>query len=112
MRPQTGFGGMNRPQPMMRPQTSFGGMNRPQPTMQPQSSARPLRPIINNSRPTTGGGGNQYGISTGMRVLHQKFGEGIVEKTEGSGDNMKAYIKFANAGVKQLLLKFAKLEIL
>lgn len=121
IRPQNGFGGMNRPQPTMRPQTTFGGMNRPQPAMRPQptsmpsagmSSARTLRPIINSDRATTTSGNNQYGICAGMRVLHQKFGEGIVEKTEGSGDNMKAYIRFSNAGVKQLLLKFAKLEIL
>lgn len=121
IRLQNGFGVMNRPQPTMRPQTTFGGMNRPQAAMRPQptsmpsagmSSARTLRPIINSDRATTTSGNNQYGISAGMRVLHQKFGEGIVEKTEGSGDNMKAYIRFSNAGVKQLLLKFAKLEIL
>ncbi len=124
MRPQSGFGSMNRPQGFgnsNRLQSGFGGISRPQPAMHRQPATtpaagmsaptRPLRPVM-PSTPAASAGTNQYGISAGMRVLHQKFGEGIVEKTEGSGDNTKAYIRFTNAGVKQLLLKFAKLEII
>ena len=113
-RTQSGFGNMHQ-------QSGFGSMNRPQPAMRPQPAAgpaagiptttRPLRPVM-PSAPSVSTGTNQYGISAGVRVLHQKFGEGIVEKTEGRGENMKAYIRFANAGLKQLLLKFAKLEII
>ena len=55
---------------------------------------------------------NRHGdIVVGGIVVHQKFGEGIVEKIEGTGENTKAYIRFTNAGTKQLLLKFAKLTV-
>ena len=34
-----------------------------------------------------------------------------VEKVEGRGDNCKATVRFENAGVKQLLLKFARFKV-
>ena len=51
-------------------------------------------------------------IEEGMRVLHQKFGQGIVAKVEGIGPNKKATVLFDECGTKQLMLKFAKLNIL
>ena len=75
---------------------------RPQPQMRPVSSAN--RQSVGSSSSTGGG------LSVGQRVMHNKFGEGVVEMVEGTGENTKAYIRFANAGLKQLLLKFAKLE--
>jgi DNA helicase-2/ATP-dependent DNA helicase PcrA len=47
-------------------------------------------------------------LSIGTRVAHQKFGQGMVEAIDAG----KATINFTSAGKKQLLLKFAKLEIL
>jgi DNA helicase-2/ATP-dependent DNA helicase PcrA len=47
----------------------------------------------------------------GMQVRHERFGEGTVEVIEGQMPNTKATIRFKEAGQKQLLLKFAKLEI-
>jgi DNA helicase-2/ATP-dependent DNA helicase PcrA len=44
-------------------------------------------------------------------VNHQRFGTGEVVKIEGKGADLKAEIKFSNSGVKKLLLRFAKLEI-
>lgn len=62
--------------------------------------------------PTTSTSVSSHGnIRIGSTVVHQKFGEGTVEKIEGTGENTKAHIRFANAGVRQLLLKFAKLEV-
>ena len=58
------------------------------------------------------GGGAQPGVSVGAIVQHDRFGVGEVQSTEGGGDNAKATIKFQNAGVKTLLLKFAKLKII
>jgi DNA helicase-2/ATP-dependent DNA helicase PcrA len=46
-----------------------------------------------------------------MVVEHQRFGEGKVIKIEGFGQDIKATVFFQNAGIKQLLLKFAKLKI-
>lgn len=51
-------------------------------------------------------------IEEGMRVLHQKFGQGTVMKVEGIGPNKKATVIFDECGSKQLMLKFAKLNIL
>ena len=47
-----------------------------------------------------------------MNVGHKKFGKGVVVKIEGESPNVKATIKFPAVGTKQLLLKFAKLDIL
>ena len=43
---------------------------------------------------------------------HQRFGKGEVLKIEGVGGDVKAEIKFEVVGVKKLLLRFAKLEII
>jgi DNA helicase-2/ATP-dependent DNA helicase PcrA len=51
-------------------------------------------------------------ITEGMVVKHNKFGLGVVEKIEGSAPNNKAVVKFDVIGTKQLLLKFAKLQII
>lgn len=55
---------------------------------------------------------NHAPLSVGMVVQHERFGVGEVQSTEGGGENAKATIKFRNAGVKTLLLKFAKLKII
>ena len=51
-------------------------------------------------------------LTTGNVVNHQRFGNGEVLKIEGNGADLKAEIKFSSVGVKKLLLRFAKLEIL
>ncbi len=55
---------------------------------------------------------NHAALSVGMIVQHDRFGMGEVQATEGIGENAKATIRFQNAGVKTLLLKFAKLKII
>ncbi len=50
------------------------------------------------------------GIAEGTKVWHEKFGKGKVLRIEGVAPNEKATVFFPNAGQKQLLLKFAKLE--
>ena len=51
-------------------------------------------------------------IVTGMRVKHSIFGEGKVVNISEEGSNRKATVFFNGIGKKELLLKFAKLEIL
>ena len=51
-------------------------------------------------------------IVEGTIVAHEKFGKGKVLRIEGSAPNEKATVFFPTAGQKQLLLKFAKLEVL
>ena len=51
-------------------------------------------------------------IAPGVEVKHARFGKGKVLKLEGEEPNVKATVFFPSAGQKQLLLKFAKLEVL
>jgi DNA helicase-2/ATP-dependent DNA helicase PcrA len=51
-------------------------------------------------------------IAVGKHIEHQRFGIGVVEKIEGTGDQMKATINFNNLGKKQLLLKFARFKVI
>ncbi len=51
-------------------------------------------------------------VAVGNIVEHGKFGKGEVISLDGSGANTKAEIKFETAGVKKILLQFAKLKIL
>ncbi|MDA9576372.1 UvrD-helicase domain-containing protein [Flavobacteriaceae bacterium] len=51
-------------------------------------------------------------LTVGNVVNHQRFGTGEVLKIEGKGADLKAEIKFSTAGLKKLLLRFAKLEII
>lgn len=51
-------------------------------------------------------------LTVGNIVNHQRFGNGEVLKIEGKGADLKAEIKFNSVGIKKLLLRFAKLEIL
>ncbi len=51
------------------------------------------------------------GIQVGMRVKHAKFGLGVVKKMTGEYPNTKAEIEFEGLGVKKILLKFAKLQV-
>tara|TARA_B110000003_G_scaffold144141_1_gene145249 strand:+ start:65 stop:2386 length:2322 start_codon:yes stop_codon:yes gene_type:complete len=51
-------------------------------------------------------------LIVGNIVNHQRFGKGNVLNIEGKAADLKAEIKFENGGVKKLLLRFAKLEII
>jgi DNA helicase-2/ATP-dependent DNA helicase PcrA len=51
------------------------------------------------------------GLTVGSVIVHERFGEGVVERLEGSGLDAKASVRFQNVGTKQLLLRFAKFSI-
>ncbi len=51
-------------------------------------------------------------LSVGVKVNHERFGTGVVQSIEGIGVNKKAEIQFESGGIKKLLLKFAKLQII
>jgi DNA helicase-2/ATP-dependent DNA helicase PcrA len=50
-----------------------------------------------------------HGLRSGMKVFHNKFGEGTVTLLEGTGDDARAQINFPRHGVKWLALSVAKL---
>ena len=51
-------------------------------------------------------------IRIGSVINHQRFGKGDIVSIEGTGENAKATVRFQLAGQKQLLLKFARYEVL
>jgi DNA helicase-2/ATP-dependent DNA helicase PcrA len=50
------------------------------------------------------------GLRMGQRVLHAKFGEGVVLQAEGAGDRARIQVNFSNVGSKWLMLGYANLE--
>lgn len=63
------------------------------------------------SRPSTSGS-QATGLQVGNVIEHERFGVGKVVKIEGVGDNCKATVEFQHAGVKQLLLRFARFKVI
>ena len=54
----------------------------------------------------------QTNLSLGQRVIHGKFGEGVVLNYEGQGTSARVQVNFDSAGSKWLVLSYAKLEVL
>lgn len=59
----------------------------------------------------TANGGNQE-LKAGELIKHERFGIGKVLAVEGNAENRKATVEFENSGTKQLLLKFARFEVI
>ncbi|SFU53845.1 DNA helicase-2 / ATP-dependent DNA helicase PcrA [Pustulibacterium marinum] len=51
-------------------------------------------------------------LEVGAKVEHSRFGRGEVIGIDGVGNDRKAEIRFQNGGIKKLLLRFAKLDII
>ncbi|WP_396140682.1 ATP-dependent helicase [Flavobacterium sp.] len=51
-------------------------------------------------------------LTIGNIVIHERFGKGEVVSMEGAGADKKAEIKFEVGGIKKLLLRFAKLDVI
>ena len=67
--------------------------------------AKGARPKLDVPEPT-----GAKGLRSGQRVRHPKYGEGIVFRREGDGDDAKITVQFSGFGVKKLVEKFAQLE--
>jgi len=50
------------------------------------------------------------GLRNGQRVRHPKYGEGIIFRREGDGDEARLTVQFTHHGMKKLVEKFAQLE--
>ena len=99
-----------RPEPQVDPfsdsfkrQLNIASGGRFKPVTSPSSH---LRPSSSSVLPTSSS------LHEGNVIEHQRFGIGTVVKVEGTGENEKATVEFRNAGTKQLLLKFAKYQII
>jgi DNA helicase-2/ATP-dependent DNA helicase PcrA len=62
--------------------------------------------------PHSDASGNATGMRLGMRVLHAKFGEGVVLGIEGQGEHARVQVNFNGAGSRWLVLAYANLQSL
>jgi DNA helicase-2/ATP-dependent DNA helicase PcrA len=65
------------------------------------------RAIQRNSLNQSSGNAAQWRI--GQIIRHAKFGEGVIIAYEGAGNDARVQIKFNDAGIKWLMLEYAKL---
>jgi DNA helicase-2/ATP-dependent DNA helicase PcrA len=79
---------------------------------EPSSSLniRKLKPVASNAPGNT----NLFDskLTVGNKVMHERFGKGEIVNLEGIGADRKAEIKFEVGGIKKLLLRFAKLDVI
>jgi len=80
----------------------------------PSSTPSPFRPRPENGirrYPVPGSESAQgHPFAIGARVEHARFGIGRVVRYEGSGEAGKVTVSFETAGVKKMILKYARLE--
>ena len=53
---------------------------------------------------------SEFGV--GVKVLHKKFGEGVIITMSRNGDDVKADVAFKGIGIKSLLLGIAPIEVI
>lgn len=81
------------------------------PTGDEQQRLRKLKPVnsIQNASPNR----SIYNeLEVGTTVYHERFGKGIIKALEGVGNDRKAQVNFESGGLKNILLRFAKLTII
>jgi DNA helicase II / ATP-dependent DNA helicase PcrA len=74
------------------------------------TTIRKLKPV--SSDPTNNTNLFDSKLTVGDVVMHERFGKGQIINIEGAGADKKAEIKFDVGGIKKLLLRFAKLDII
>jgi DNA helicase-2/ATP-dependent DNA helicase PcrA len=62
--------------------------------------------------PQRGNAGSPGKYYNGAVVRHTKFGIGTVQRSEGTGDDLKISVSFPGHGVKTLAVKYANLEVI
>lgn len=55
---------------------------------------------------------NKAQLKEGMRIRHDRFGEGVILKVDQQGNDEKIEVRFRNVETKTLLVKFAKFTII
>ena len=71
---------------------------------------RRIKPVTSDSDKNFSA--KEANLAEGTKVEHVRFGKGKIVKIEGKGADTKAEIIFDNGGLKKLLLRFAKLNVL
>lgn len=78
----------------------------------PDRNIRKLKPMSGSAPVAAGPSQYDNGLNIGNVVMHERFGKGQILNLEGAGADKKAEIKFEVGGIKKLLLRFAKLQII
>jgi DNA helicase-2/ATP-dependent DNA helicase PcrA len=76
----------------------------------PDLNIRRLKPVSSPSSSSSNVPDSK--LLPGNIVMHERFGKGEVVNIEGVGADKKAEIKFEIGGLKKLLLRFAKLDVI
>ncbi len=74
--------------------------------------ARRKRPPVDPDARGSGIPASSERLVEGVSIFHPMFGAGRITGTQGSGDSLKLTVAFARAGTKQLIAKYAKLQLL
>ncbi len=120
-----GFGVLNRPDTYTQdlfdytgtPRTSFQERPVQRQAKPPKTESYPTPSRTNfvnakKATPKASAGTNAGEVQTGAIIKHERFGIGKVTAVAGDPDSRKATVEFENSGTKQLLLKFARFEII
>ena len=76
------------------------------------STIRKLKPVAGNTPNNSGQNLFDNKLTAGNIVMHERFGKGEIINLEGIGADKKAEIRFEVGGIKKLLLRFAKLDVI
>ena len=98
-----------RYKPAKQPDFRKGKVSKKEPEKFKVTTPKNLKPVAK-----TNGNTNLFDskLVVGNIVKHIRFGTGEVMKIEGAGADIKAEINFQHGGIKKLLLRFAKLEVI
>ncbi|MGB5417573.1 ATP-dependent helicase [Algibacter sp.] len=98
-----------RYKPAKQPTFKKGNTTKKEPEKFQVTTPKNLKPVAK-----TNGNTNLFdsNLVVGNIVKHIRFGTGEVMKIEGAGADTKAEINFQHGGIKKLLLRFAKLEVI
>lgn len=120
-----GFGVLNRPETYTKELFDYSSNTRTThaersvqrestPLSQPKNESFGQPKFVNarTATPKVSAGSNAGEVSVGAIIKHERFGIGKVTAVTGDVDSRKATVEFENSGVKQLLLKFARIEII
>ena len=54
--------------------------------------------------------GEMESYQLGERVIHKKWGEGVIISVQGEGENMEMKVAFPDLGIKTLVAKYAPIS--
>lgn len=119
------FGVFNRPETYTKDLYDYAGSSETKMQEKPRQASisdsktnpQPVlsRPNFVNAKtatPKASAGNNAGEVQVGAVIKHERFGIGKVTAVTGDPDSRKASVEFENSGMKQLLLKFARFEVI